>query len=169
MTNPLRHLYQFIADHYNEKELRELCSSLGVDHDHLQGDKAQALVLHLREQGRLNELLAKLRMEALYAALPVTKAAGDARADSESATTHIFPNHLQQLITSLKDSNPDSRWRTAYALGRIGDQRAVGPLIEALDDEDERVRQKAAEALHGIGTPQALAAVKEWEIKSGLD
>ncbi len=165
MTDPLEHLRQFIADHYDEKALQALCSSLGVDADSLPGDRAQALVSRLREQDRLDELLAKLRVEALYAALPVTQAPDGAEAGPESVSTHIFPDHLEQLIAALQDSNPDSRWRTAYALGKIGNERAVGPLIEALEDEDERVRDKATEALRSIGTPRALAALKEWEAK----
>jgi HEAT repeat protein len=42
-------------------------------------------------------------------------------------------------------------WRVAEALGKIGDTRAVEPLIAALKDEDERVRRVAAEALEQIG------------------
>jgi HEAT repeat protein len=38
----------------------------------------------------------------------------------------------------------------ADALGSIGDTRAVGPLNESLNDEDERVRSAAAKALEKI-------------------
>jgi HEAT repeat protein len=36
------------------------------------------------------------------------------------------------------------------ALGRIGDIRAVDPLNDALEDEDEYVREAAMEALEKI-------------------
>ena len=42
------------------------------------------------------------------------------------------------------------------ALGRIGDVRAVEPLIQRLQDEDEDVRSAAAEALGRIGDARAV-------------
>jgi len=44
----------------------------------------------------------------------------------------------------------------AFALGRIGDSRAVNPLIDALKDEDRWVREAAAEALASIRDPGAV-------------
>ena len=38
----------------------------------------------------------------------------------------------------------------AVALGNIGDERAVEPLVEALEDEDEYVREAAEGALEKI-------------------
>ena len=38
----------------------------------------------------------------------------------------------------------------AEALGKIGDERAVDPLTEALKDEDSPVREEAARALERI-------------------
>jgi len=38
------------------------------------------------------------------------------------------------LIQSLfEDSDEEVRWKAAAALGKIGDERAVEPLIDALD------------------------------------
>jgi HEAT repeat protein len=51
---------------------------------------------------------------------------------------------------------------TVEALGRLGDARAVEPLIAALGDEDWDTCAWAAEALRRIGTPEALAAFEEW-------
>ena len=39
------------------------------------------------------------------------------------------------------------RQAAAAALGKIGDPRAVHPLVDALDDREANVRQAAAEAL----------------------
>ena len=39
---------------------------------------------------------------------------------------------LEPLIKVLEDKNSDVRYSAAYALGKIGDKRAVEPLIKAL-------------------------------------
>ena len=53
----------------------------------------------------------------------------------------------------------------AEALGEIGDQRAVDPLIAAPTDTNEYVRSNAARGLGKIGTPEALVAVSDYETK----
>ncbi len=47
-------------------------------------------------------------------------------------------------------------WVASDALGKIGDKRAVEPLITALDDEDELVREGAAKALGMLGDKRAV-------------
>ncbi|MDK1032228.1 MAG: HEAT repeat domain-containing protein, partial [Planctomycetia bacterium] len=42
------------------------------------------------------------------------------------------------------------RWRAAEALGKIGDRRAVGPLIDLLKDKSYHVREAAAKSLWKI-------------------
>ncbi|AEH51257.1 HEAT repeat domain-containing protein [Pseudothermotoga thermarum] len=54
------------------------------------------------------------------------------------------------MIERLKDSDPYVRKSTAEALGKIGDSRAVEPLIQALKDDDENVRSSASKALEKI-------------------
>lgn len=55
---------------------------------------------------------------------------------------------VKPLITALEQhEKPQVRRAAAQALGQIGDQRAVKPLTGALQDEDESVRQMAAEVL----------------------
>jgi len=44
--------------------------------------------------------------------------------------------HINGLIQKLKDENSEVRYKAAAALGSIGDNRAVEPLIEVLGDED---------------------------------
>lgn len=58
---------------------------------------------------------------------------------------------LDEIILKLKDKDPDVRRRAAMDLGRIGDARAVEPLISALKDKDRDVCNKAEEALEKIG------------------
>ena len=48
------------------------------------------------------------------------------------------------------------RVEAAKALGKIGDSRAVGPLISALSNNDYYVRWEAAKALGKIGDSRAV-------------
>jgi hypothetical protein len=73
---------------------------------------------------------------------------------------------LQPLIAVLSDPDPRVRRYACQALGELNDERAVQPLITMLKDTTrgvlERVCDAAAESLEQIGTPDALAAVREW-------
>lgn len=73
------------------------------------------------------------------------------------------------LIAALSDPDGNVRRGAAWALGQIGDARAVPFLIDTLADTagdmfgiGERVCDGAAEALLRLGTPQALEAVEGW-------
>jgi HEAT repeat protein len=72
---------------------------------------------------------------------------------------------VEPLSATLKDDRY-VRAAAAYALGQIGDPRAVEPLIAALGDESSDVRQDAAYALGEIKDPRAveplIAALKDW-------
>ncbi len=48
------------------------------------------------------------------------------------------------------------RWCAAEALVKLGDARAVGPLIAALNDENNQVRWCAAKALGNLGDARAV-------------
>ena len=62
-----------------------------------------------------------------------------------------------------------NRVDAANALGRIGDIRAVEPLIEALKDEDKEVRMEAADALGLIGDTRAIDPLQQLlEDESGV-
>ena len=62
-----------------------------------------------------------------------------------------------EAIQFLTHKKPNVRERAARDLGRLGDARAVGPLIGALGDEEARVRFAVVEALGGIGDTLAVA------------
>lgn len=73
------------------------------------------------------------------------------------------------LISVLSDPDGTVRRGAAWALGQIGDARAVPWLIQALQDSaggllgiGERVCDVAAEALERIGTAEAVEAVRQW-------
>ncbi len=51
----------------------------------------------------------------------------------------------------MEDESEYVRWRAIEALGKIGDKRGIEPLIQALKDGNEHVREEAAMALVRIG------------------
>jgi HEAT repeat protein len=65
---------------------------------------------------------------------------------------------VEPLIAVLKDKDKDNdvRWYAASALGKIGDAKAVEPLIAALKDEDRVIRRIAVMALGEIGDARAV-------------
>ena len=66
---------------------------------------------------------------------------------------------VDRLISALGDeynAHKFVREAAAHALGKIGDERAAEPLINALEDEKEDVRWTAAEALGEIGDVRAV-------------
>jgi HEAT repeat protein len=67
---------------------------------------------------------------------------------------------LESELENLDSRHDDVRERAAEALGRIGDPRAVDPLIESLKDEDLFVRYFSAKALGETGDPKAIRPLK---------
>lgn len=65
----------------------------------------------------------------------------------------------EQLIDALDD--PEIRAAVAGALGKIGEQRAVRPLIAHLQDEQTLVQIAAARALGAIGDDRAKVPLLE--------
>lgn len=67
-----------------------------------------------------------------------------------------------------KDTYGEEYRRISHAavmLGRHQVVEAVPRLIQLLDDKDEFLPEHAAEALEEIGTPEAVAAVRDWQDK----
>lgn len=65
---------------------------------------------------------------------------------------------ISALIDSLKDESAEVRRSAAFALDKA-DEAAVPELIEASQDQDERVRSVAIEALGKIGSQSAMSAI----------
>jgi HEAT repeat protein len=72
------------------------------------------------------------------------------------------------LMETLRHPDEYVRYTAAVALGNTGDERAVQPLIQSLEDTKyspsagNRVCDGAAKALEQIGTAEAHAALAEW-------
>jgi len=67
---------------------------------------------------------------------------------------------VEGLIRALKDEDYWVRWRAAESLGRIGDKRAVEPLIEILNDTNYMVQTEVAWALRQIREPAVKPLIK---------
>ena len=64
---------------------------------------------------------------------------------------------VESLIKALQyKGDLDVRSEAVEAVGKIGDKRAVEPLIQALNDENKYVREGAALALAEIGDKRAV-------------
>jgi len=79
---------------------------------------------------------------------------GDLRA------TDATPVLVQHLF--LRDTEETARQRILAALGKIGDPRAAGPILEFLNRSDNRdTRGVAIFALGEIGAPEAIVPLEE--------
>ena len=98
---------------------------------------------------QVNALLAKVRRT------------GRGGADVSADLAALGPSAVPALIRALRDSDLRVRCVAAWALGELGDRRAVEPLIAALKDEWEVVRRIAAEVLGKLGDARAVEPLKE--------
>ena len=64
---------------------------------------------------------------------------------------------VDPLSAAANDKRPETRWRVAYALGRIGDRRGAPALRRLSTDKVEIVRYQAARALGDVGDSTAAA------------
>ncbi len=69
-------------------------------------------------------------------------------------------NDLKGLLKALEYRDLDIRNKAAIALGEMGDERAVEPLVATLNDENIHVRNNAAKALEKIGKPSVKTLLK---------
>lgn len=69
---------------------------------------------------------------------------------------------VKTLITLIRNPHEDLivRGRAALMLGRLGDRRAVDPLIEALDAPGYQTPLHAAESLGLLGDPRAIEPLR---------
>lgn len=79
-----------------------------------------------------------------------------------TSTALATPPKLTELALRLKDTS-DFRVRVqaALQLGKAADERALEPLVAALDDPNESVRAAAAAALKHLGDARAIEPLKD--------
>jgi HEAT repeat protein len=65
---------------------------------------------------------------------------------------------VDMLIPLLAD--PEVNYHVAWAFGQIGDRRAIGPLIRALEDREALVRVSAIQALEALDAREALPQLR---------
>jgi len=69
----------------------------------------------------------------------------------------MTPSEVEALIDALQDPDNNVRCMSAWALGEIGDRRAIPALEEAGDCKEPLLKEEIALALGKIGHPDALA------------
>jgi uncharacterized protein (DUF3084 family) len=81
-----------------------------------------------------------------------------------SAISLAYADQLRPLIDDLKAADVETALKAITELGESGDIRAVSPLLDALRDEREVVRQSAAEALQHLvrALDDVYIVVKRW-------
>lgn len=67
---------------------------------------------------------------------------------------------VKRWLTQLRSNDVTLRSDAAHQLGKLGDERAVEALVEALSDSDEYVRKSAVTALRRIGGPAAMEGLR---------
>jgi HEAT repeat protein len=67
---------------------------------------------------------------------------------------------LERWIARLRSADVTVRSDAAHQLGKLGDERAVPVLAEAVSDSDEYVRKSAVMALRRIGGTAAMEALR---------
>jgi hypothetical protein len=70
---------------------------------------------------------------------------------------------FEEFVETLADEKASSysQQRAVTGLGRLGDERAIEPLVSALKNEDRYVRREAAKALGESGFPAAVEPLIE--------
>jgi hypothetical protein len=72
------------------------------------------------------------------------------------------PENVPELVAALRHEDGNVRRLAASALGKIGDPRAVEPLLSLLADETKpQVRQYVIKALGRIGDPRAQSKLEQ--------
>jgi HEAT repeat protein len=131
------------------RAVEPLVFALEDRNDHLRKDAIDALG-KLGDPRAILPLIAAVRGEG----------ADEIRGSSDYATAALAgfgEAAAEPLLAAFKDETaPRARLLLAWTLGKLGDRRAVEPLIAALNEKEKLVRQGAAEALGKLGDGRAL-------------
>ena len=94
--------------------------------------------------------------QAIPAALVRLLGAEEARHEVVEAFVRFGSSAVPLLVEQLRANDADTRRAAVLALGRIGDRRAVEPLIALLDERDSHLSASVASALARLGDPRAF-------------
>jgi len=155
------------APKYGAHAIDPLIAALADDDHRIRRTAAETL-------GKLEELGAGVRaIPALCDTLRDRKT--DVRRAAAEVLVKFGQPAVDSLIYSLNDEDPGARQTATWALGKIGDPWCLGPLCDALHDQDAGVALAAAEALDSLGVPdepEVLAwyavARQDWEGAAAL-
>lgn len=116
-------------------------------------------------------VLGEIAAEAKMLSLNTLKSSNELEKMNIMTNETIINRVTDALTNTLADSDPWVRGNAADALGKIGNQVAVGPISELLKDEDKVVRYSAVEALGHINTSEAIDFLvmalddNEWSVR----
>lgn len=156
-------------DSHNAEERRSALRSLAqMNHPSAYSALVEA-VQHPMRDVRIDAafMLAKQTGNKDFAAVPgLIEALSDEDARIRSAAVKVLGEigspdsvpHLLEVVNHERDGN--IRWQATGALSKMG-QAAVPGLVQALRDQDWKVRRSACEALWGMGEPSAVPALAE--------
>jgi outer membrane protein assembly factor BamB len=126
-------------EEYGERRIPILRRLLHDDNQRLRRAAADAL-----SQGADEDALSAL-VDGLH----------DADEGVREVAAHTLESHERKLVTTLQTDEPMKRQRAAHALGIIGTERHVRPLVGALRDGDDEFTDQATRALSQMGAAQA--------------
>jgi HEAT repeat protein len=85
---------------------------------------------------------------------------GIKREHARQALVYAGKQAVDPLIELLTDSNHQTRWEAAKALGEIADPKAASSLVRSLEDKEFDVRWLAAVGLIAIGKDALVPLLK---------
>lgn len=117
--------------------------------------------------GRIGD---KRSLAPVAALMKKTGASGEARAACAYALGLARADaYVPDLIAIVSEGNDDVQRKAAWALGRIGDKRAVAPLLRAYFTKKERLREAIVWALVELGGGAAGATAGRSSAPEELD
>lgn len=73
----------------------------------------------------------------------------------------VGANAVESIIRYLDSDDSNVKLNAIKTLGRIGDSKAIDPLIELLVDKNKRIRAKVVEALENFNDKKAQEKIKQ--------
>ncbi|MFA5255571.1 MAG: HEAT repeat domain-containing protein [Candidatus Omnitrophota bacterium] len=91
---------------------------------------------------------------------PLQNPAGETSAATPTAPQAETQKSINTLLKELEDKSWDIRYRAATDLGKTKNKIAIQPLIEAVQDESNHVREAAMEGLVKMGQPAVMPIIE---------